>query len=339
MAKPQKRTRILRDINRVKRDVKKKARGGMRHNASRVLAQSTVAAPRRNFGTSRANNGLAQSIKALDARIPRTLGLPRAVGPYTVIRTTRLHRTSASFVMFAPFMTRGTSTGWNNWCGIEDVNAAADVTAANNTLPILMPISELGEAAEVVPASLTVQVVNPAALQAASGLFAMTRVNQQLNLQNSPATVTWNEIKARVISYYSPRILAGGKLALRGVKANAYPLDMSEYADFAKVNDTAGTAFTWNSGSVSRSAALSPIVFMQENNPAADIDFMITMEWRVRFDPGNPATSSHTHHEVTSDSTWNSVIRAMSSAGHGVEELTEDVAEAGALAATVGVML
>jgi hypothetical protein len=190
-----------------------------------------------------------------------------------------------------------------------------------------MPMLGLGEACEVVPASMTVQVMNPASLQSADGVFAMARVNQQLSLGGSPAGLTYREMAARVISFYSPRMLTGGKLAIRGVKCSAYPLDMNEYATFAPVHQSSGNS-GWDSNGL-RPAALSPIVFVQENAVPKQLEFMITIEWRVRFDPGNPATASHTYHETLSDEAWSGLIKSVSNAGSGVEELSEDVATLG----------
>jgi len=259
------------------------------------------------------------------------------VGPYTVIRTTKLHSSNSKFVLFCPFL-HPDEGKWYDWCGIEDVDAALDVVGTDNTRAINMPMSGLAEACEVVPAAMTVQVMNAAALQAADGVFAMARVNQQLMLGSSPVGLTYDEMASRVISFYAPRMLTGGKLALRGVKCNAYPLDMTEYAGFAPIKNYTGE-FAWSSNE--RPAALSPIVFVQENNDPRYIEFMITIEWRVRFDPGNPATASHTHHDTLSDAAWNTVVKAASAAGHGVEELSEDVASMGAaakIAAMAGVI-
>lgn len=303
----------------------------MRSRAVNVLAQGAVGAPRRNFGT-RMNKGpsLASFRQCLDARIPRTIGLPRAVGPYTVIRTTRLVSTSAKFVMFCPFMDVPGTFGhkWFNWCGIESIDGAQDISGGINTRPISIPLTELGPASEVVPAAMTVQVMNPAALQHAFGVFAMARVNQQLQLGDSPAGLTYNEMANRVISFYSPRILTGGKLAVRGVKCDAYPLNMAEYANFAPVRELSSD-FDWDFKKVP--CALSPIVFIQQNDAGLSppIDFMVTIEWRVRFDPINPATASHTYHDVTPDNTWNSLLKHMSSDFEPVEEIAEAVANIG----------
>jgi len=253
-------------LRRVRKDLKNKGGGGSgmsKRNATIVLAQGALSAPKRNFGTKKPGSRSPSSLmKCLDARIPRTLGLPRAVGPYTVMRTTKLHRSNSEFVLFSPFRDNALDK-WFNWCGVESVQGADPVTGPANTRAITMPMEGLAAACEVVPAALTVQVMNPASLQNAQGIFAMTRVNQQLPLGSTPAT--------------------------------------------------------------------SPIVFCQRklDGVQEELEFMVTIEWRVRFDPGNPATATHTHHDTLADEAWNGLIKAACAAGHGVEELSEDVAAAG----------
>ena len=324
-------------LKKVRKDLKLKRQGNnarrfVRRNATSVLAQGAVTPPRRNFGTTvRANPrkpNVHSLVKCLDARVPRTLGLPRAVGPYTVIRTTMLHESSARFVMFAPFKSENLrGAEWKSWCGIESVNSANDVSASGNTSPIPVPLSGLGSACEVVPAALTVQVMNPASVQTAHGVFAMVRMNQGMALGGTPTGTTYDDMVDRIIEFNSPRLLTGGRLALRGVKCSAFPLDMDEYARFAPIihgnND-----FQWSTHSIAP-GALSPIVFINKNgglSPTPTLRFMVTIEWRVRFDPSNPAIASHTHHDTLSDEAWNQVVKVASSAGHGVEELAEDAA-------------
>jgi len=321
---PRNSKKLVRDMRRVKKDLKSSK--SSRRNATRALAQSAAAAPRRNFGTSGITQSVNKCIRALDARLPRTVGLPRAVGPYSVIRTTRLWSSSADVIMFAPF---SDVNGIYNWCGLESIDGTLPINSNSpeNNRPITIPLAELASAAEVAPASLTVQVMNPSSLQTAEGVFAMGRVNQPFNYGGT--NVTWNEVKARFISFFSPRLLTGGKLALRGVKCSSYPLDMTEYADFRPVIDYSVAQLRWLSDT--RCTALAPIMFVQSNSPTQTMEFLITVEWRVRFDPGNPAVASHCHHDITSDAVCNGVTRSMSSMGHGVEELAEDVMELGAL--------
>lgn len=311
---------------------------GMRAKAARVLAQGATAAPRRAFGSQRASrkksngkkNGTGKLLKqGLNATMPLHLGLPRPVGPYTVIRTTQLHTSSARVILFTPLRTEDGAANqaplWITACGLEDVNAALPINGDGNTNMIPMPLGSLGGAAEVVPAALTVQVMNQASLQNAGGLFAMCRINQQMQLGGE--TRTWNTLGNEIISFYRPRLLTGAKLALRGVISSAYPLNMQEFADFAGHVGSFANPVAWDTRIAT--AALSPIAFIQQSATPVDISFMVTIEWRVRFDPLNPATASHTFHQSLPDEAWNGIVGAASAMGHGVEDIVEGVANAG----------
>lgn len=327
---------LKKTLAKVKKDLKLKKTS--KHNksgraaATIVLAQGAVAPPKKNFGTRSAGKKSNPSTlaKCLDARVPRTLGLPRAVAPYTVIRTTRMHRSTSSVILFGTFM-KEESNGvhWRNWCGVEAVDGASSINTAANTKSITMDMASLGFGAALVPAAITVQVMCPKPLQLAGGLYAMTRVNQNMNVGGSART--YDNLRDTIISYFSPRMLTGGKLALRGVKCSGAPMDMGEYCDFAPLYADADETFGWYLD-VARPAALTPIAFVRDAESTDEaMSFLVTIEWRVRFDPQNPAAASHTHHDTLSDEAWNQVQKTMTMAGHGVEELTEDVTEAGAM--------
>jgi hypothetical protein len=240
-------------------------------------------------------------------------------------------------IIFGAFMVeaQNESRKWLEWDAVEDIVANEAVNAPENIQVWNSPISHLGASAEIVPASMTVQVMNPNSLQTANGIFAMARVNQQLDL--SDYGDDWNNLSGQFLSYYNPRLLSGGKLAIRGVVCHSYPLDMNEYCNFCRPRafGPATGINTWNE--YIRLAGLAPIVFVQSNVTNQDIEFLVTKEYRVRFDPGNPATASHTHHPITSDSDWDACVRMMQAAGHGVSELAEDAADVGVLGAAARV--
>jgi len=65
-------------------------------------------------------------------------------------------------------------------------------------------------------------------------------------------------------------------------------------------------------------------------NPTnAEIQLLIAVEWRVRFDVGNPAVASHSHHGVSSDASWDHHIRRATAALPGVVDIVEKVANTG----------
>jgi len=310
--------------------------------ASRAWQQSVAAPPAKPFGSRKSAKkySVKSMCRALNARLPAHLGLPRAVGNYTVVRTTTLHSSSARFIMFAPFLSRNPSSAdipiWLSMCGVEDVNSAGAVNAAGNTRAIAMPFpgvtpSTTHNALSIVPAALTVQVMNPSAVSAAGGIFAMGRCNQQWDIGGN--TETYDTMVERFISFFSPRLMSGGKLAFRGVAADSYPLDMTEYSTFASVAPAPGThgvdPFQWTDNIVP--AALAPIVMVQRTSPAVALEFLVTIEWRVRFDPGNAACASHSYHPPVSDSMYGQIIQHMQAAGHGVEDIAERVAAGAAV--------
>jgi hypothetical protein len=248
-----------------------------------------------------------------------------------VIRTTKLHRSTAPVLLFGTFTNeQGAGRHWRNWCGIEANDITLGVDEANNSRAITMAMSSIGYGACVVPAAITVQVMCPKPLQEAGGLYAMCRVNQNMDIGGSSRT--YANLRDTIVSYFSPRMLTGGKLALRGVKCSGAPMDMGEYCDFAPLEaSTSDYNFGWLTAT-GKFSALTPIAFVRDADSAAEpISFLITIEWRVRFDPQNPAAASHMHHDTLSDEAWNQVSRTMAMAGHGVEELAQDATEAGAM--------
>jgi len=304
-----------------------------RANAYRVLAQGVGAVTKKAFGSTKQKRPttVAQEAKqlqrALNARLPAHPCLPRAVGPYTTVRTTTYVSNANAMNIFVPFMHNSTNAekDWLSVVGVSDVARSVAVNGPNNTHFIAgPPPAEFLTAAEAVPAALSVQIMNPGSLQTTEGIVAIGRVNQQLNLAQE--TGSWDEVGARFISFYSPRLCSSAKLALRGVRCSAYPLDMSEYADFRTLNPISGDK-TWDVSLAP--GALSPIVVYQPSATTL-LSYLVTIEWRVRFDPLNPATASHTAHGVTSDGAWAHAIKGMSDMGHGVEDIVDSIANIGA---------
>jgi hypothetical protein len=295
----------------------------------RSWIQATGVLPAKPFGATKSHKPQNSRHRfyrdGLNAKLPQHLGLPRPVGNYTVVRTTAIHTSSAKFALFAPFQDRvGTEPKWLNMCGITDVNAANAVNLGGNTNVLEIPFpggtpTAGMNALSVVPSAMTVQVINGTAVSASNGVFLMGRSNQQWAIGSS--TDTYNDQISRFISYFSPRMLSGGRLALRSVISHGYPLDMGEYSEFAPIKLRPASPATWSDLNMVPSA-LSPIIFVQEGEPA-DVTFLITMEWRVRFDPSNPAVSSHTYHPPLPDEEWGAIIKRAQSMGAGVEDVVE----------------
>jgi len=308
---------------------------------------SALAVPNRAFGGVPSPGYVP--LTAFDALHPHHAPLPRAVGPYTVVRTTTriTVNSDANTKVFFFGTYRGTTDQasktrkWSNIVvkynqGLSSVamnNTGAGNTAFNQVTPV--PISVTDGNASVVPAAFSVQVVCSSPLNTAPGVIYAGRMKTSMAGTNA---ATWDQEASRLISFMAPRMLPCSKLALQGVQIDAIPFDMAELADFAPVTNDIDTAAVWADGNAplfenAVPTGFAPIyVIVPENS--ANIEFLVTTEWRVRFDLTNPASASHTFHGVSHDTHWANAIHQMHQHGHGVREIATRVANYGARAVT-----
>lgn len=96
-------------------------RRASRAHATTVLAQGVGSVPSRPFGSVRARPSLA----CWDAKTPQHLSLPRPVGPYTTVRTTRRISTDRACMIFGAFKRPEESASnageWSNTCAIGSI--------------------------------------------------------------------------------------------------------------------------------------------------------------------------------------------------------------------------
>lgn len=312
------------------------ARKAARKPVARAQMQGVGSAPRRAFGSTP-----GRSLRVFDATSPAHLALPRATGPYTVVRTSAIVNTTAQLGFACSFADMNAAAiggleapTWSKTCWVEEA-IIGPINAANAAYRQVFPgIDALGPACSLVPAALTVQVMCPTALTGASGIVYIGRSHAQYDLAGS--TRTWDQIGQNFVSFMAPRLCSAGKLALRGVKVSSYPLDMSDLADFRPYDGVSAGAFTFDANQRMNASGLAPIVIYNPNN--VSLQLVITMEWRVRFDMENPAASTHTTHTPASDSLWSKLSAASAAMGHGVVDIAEDTAVIGAeAAASLGV--
>jgi hypothetical protein len=210
-----------------------------------------------------------------------------------------------------------------------------------------------------VPSAISVQIINPTSVQTAAGTGVAAVCPVRLDLSGSEKT--WKQVGEEVLSYYRPRVLTGGKLALRGVQMDSLPLSMTDVSDFRELYEVdplscAPSALQWSYNSVEQTIegapALSvaqktfscnlhpegwaPMVYYSPFNAAKapndrqEMSFLVTTEWRTRFDISNPACSSHALHKPSSDVQWHNMISKAVSVLPGVIDIVEKVANAGA---------
>jgi hypothetical protein len=324
-------------------------RSGRRGNIG--IQQGVGSSVRRPFGSTRIPRSLAG---AFDATCSQHLALPTATGPYTTVRVTQLIKTNERAIFFGTF--RGgydrlvTSvdppitnrrSGWAPYCAVSGLNDnGSDNPATSAIFYKLSGIENLGPMATVVPSALSVQIMNPNALQSTNGILYIGRMSTQVRGEDE--TSTWDELANEFVSYQAPRLCSAGKLALRGVKVDAAPFNLQELQDFDRIVDpadsSAGTIVApWKSEGAPASGAdlnsrwnmkgFSPIAVYNPENVA--MNYLVTMELRVRFDMGHPAASTHQHHTASTTPTWSHALKQMADAGHGAMDIAENVAQLG----------
>jgi len=291
-----------------------------------VLTQNVGRLPKRAMG-----DRIGRSLAVWDAKVLAHLPLPRAVGPYSAVRYTAVVNSSASNILFGTFKREAGRGNWTDICAVEGVTSSAFINLANNTRYFCLPMDTLDTSSlgtTCCPSALTVQMMNPEALQTTSGILYAGVMSTQAAIEGRAES--WDDYFNRFISFQSPRLMSAGKLALKGVQANSYPLNMEPLAEFTRLALTVappvvGTLATGTTGP----SGWAPILVHNPNN--VQMQYLVTVEWRVRFDLTNPASSSHKLHAPTSDATWGHLIKQATSLGHGVV----DIAELGARAAQV----
>lgn len=379
-----------------------RSRGATRSRGTRVLAQGAAGVTRRAFGGT-AVKSIPRGLPAgcWNASATPHAGLPRAVGPYTVVRTTTMITSKSPLLIFGSYATQwygqdpmtqmlmGSGYGtklWSNVCCVgaaEDIAvsdfAASSIPSGTHTEVHAIPIpgttgngvfaSNVGagetpvftvskSTLTCVPSAISVQIINPTPVQTAAGTGIAAVCPVRLDLQGT--SKTWSTVGTELLSYYRPRVLTGGKLALRGVQMDSLPLSMTDVSDFRETYQVDPLAchpssLVWSaSGSAQNivdAPALStiqksflmdiqpegwaPLVYYSPFNAAREaadrqeMTFLVTFEWRTRFDISNPASSSHSLHTPSTDIQWHNHIRAATNALPGVIDIVEKVANTG----------
>jgi hypothetical protein len=335
--------------------------------APRPVSQATGSTARKAFGTS--------------TKVPRSLpldcwnafssshaALPRSVGPYTVVRTSRLITTKSPLIVFGTYSSLHRTTAasttpvdygpkaWTNVIAAQFTESVTKGTKANfetaaigfddvtDLLNIPSPVSYDGtltysSMATMCPAAISVQLLNPEQFTNAEGQMAAAVCPVRIDLCNT--TTTWKAVADQVVSYMRPRMLSGGKLVFKGVQMDSHPLSMSDVSDFRhtlefptdKIQCTYGNTGT-NPCSV-HPEGWAPMVYYNGYNASKEpadrksMSFLVCVEWRVRFDLANPAVASHRHHGVSDDYAWDRHIRRAADALPGVIDIVEKVATSG----------
>lgn len=285
------------------------------------------AVPRRAVGSRP-----AADFRCWDARLPHHLPLPRAVGPYLTIRTTRRFSTDARVLIFGTFRRPGNGTWLNDVCYFCK-NGSEAIGGGSNAYRVCHNMADLGEGCTVVPSAVTVQIMNPQALNTTAGMIYGGVMSTQANVGGSART--WEQWADEAIQFQAPRMLSAGKLALKGVQMSSYPLNMSDVSDFDNLEVKTDGPHTWNATSEPEPTGWAPMFVYNTGGGEPDpliLEYLVTTEWRVRFDLRNPASAGHIHHEVAPEGIWNRMMREAVAAGPGVKDIADVVADVGKIA-------
>lgn len=207
---------------------------------------------------------------------------------------------------------------------VSDVDGTNPINGNDNCQTTTIDLAGLGDAATLVPSALSVQVMCPTALQSASGIVYAGVMNTQTQI--GARTETWNSYMDKFVQFQNPRLLAASKLALRGVQINSYPLNMTEVSKFSSLAKQDDATITYG-GNQPETIGWAPIAIY--NPSGAALEMLITVEYRVRFDLDHPASASHTQHTVTSDQTWDKMIKGAVALGNGVMDIADVTANTG----------
>jgi len=240
------------------------------------------------------------------------------------------------FALFGPIMkaTAGTErlpiNGWSSAYAFSSNTALSNAISHSNGFArwCFDAMDTLSWAsASVVPAAFSIQILNPEALQASSGMVYIGRCKNKVNLSAGDLGNSIQSVCDSLVSYSNPRMCSAGKLALRGVQVDAVPNNMSLLADFTTLYQAGSGSFTMSFGLDEMMCGFNPIFIYNPN--AVDLQVLVCCEWRVRFDPSNPAYATSRMHRPSSDASWADHISRAVQMGSGVVDIVEQVARLG----------
>lgn len=276
-----------------------------------------------------------------NAFAPQHLALPRAVGEYTVTRGTRQISTNDKLIILGTFsywegndgaISRpGFGGNWSDVVGLgtDDLSKTpGDIAWAPYKMPMLA--SGLGVHTQLTPSACSVQIMNGNALQATHGMLYTGKMKVQPQFAGDNVT-TAGDIAGNFVSYMAPRLCSAAKLALRGVHIDAHPLNMNRLADFTQIY-RGFPGSTTTPGQTAWTVGLSPTGFTPiviYNPDAVDLNLLVCIEFRTRFDMMNPACGSHKYHKPSSDNTWADMIKRAADMGSGALDIADVVAKSG----------
>jgi len=183
------------------------------------------------------------------------------------------------------------------------------------------------KAASVVPAAFSIQIMNSEAIQGSHGMVYIGRCKNKVNLSEGDNSTSFQDLCDNLVSYSNPRMCSAGKLALRGVHVDAVPNNMNALAKFATLHQEFETTGKPTTASPEHQEGFNPIFIYNPN--AVDLQVLVCCEWRVRFDPSNPAYAACRMHTPSTDRDWADSLKQAAAMGNGAVDIVETVARLG----------
>lgn len=313
---------------------------GIKQGAGGTVGRSFGSRPMKRQRKGRKNgNGCSRrgNVDVWDAFHPAHLPLPRAVAPYTVIRTTAVWNPATEerrrFNLFGPIMRAGSGQDGGRWSSAFCMGSNKEMTDLMSATDgwhryCFSPMHTASwQAASVTPAAFSIQVLNPSALQGTNGMLYIGRCKNKVNVSEGPISDDFRTLADSLISFSNPRMCSAAKLALRGVQVDAVPNNMSELAKFTTLEQSSDEDVTMASSNTYHGEGFNPIFI--DNPSAVEIQVLVCCEWRVRFDPSNPAYAANVAHKPSTDTDWWHTMEKALVRGHGVVDLLDRVAAYG----------
>jgi hypothetical protein len=148
-----------------------------------------------------------------------------------------------------------------------------------------------------------------------------------VNLSEGDLTKTFQSVVDNLVSYSAPRLCSAGKLALRGVQVDSIPNNMAKLANFTTLKEAISASFALSSGNYTHQEGFNPIFIYNPNQVA--IQALVCCEWRVRFDPANPAYAACRLYEPSTDHTWYETMRRAAESASVVIDIAEKAVQLG----------
>lgn len=304
------------------------ALAGIKQGVGRAVARAFGSAPLRRRRAGRGKRGMGSGFHPclLDAFHHCHLTLPRPTGPYTVIRTTQLVTSDAPLMIFGPAI--GSDGNWCNTLayGYLDLNKTASASG-NNIYQYTFENMKNGSwtAAQLTPSAFSVQLMNPNAIQSTAGIVYAGRIRTAWKISENLGS-TGAAIASQFISYNNPRLMSAAKLSFRGTQTDCVPFNMAELANFTTQDQFDPAAIT-ASATTPDMKGFAPQFYY--NPQKINLQYLVCCEWRVRFDPSNPAQASHIQHVHSDESIWMRALHSAEAVGNGVMDIADKIAQTG----------